>query len=449
MRRASLRVRWHLRLAGGAVLVLAQAGCGGGAAPVRATLSATAVLGGADTAGFARAAAPRAFHFPTDHGPHPRFRNEWWYFTGNLVAPDGRRFGYELTFFRTALVAQPVARPSDWATNQVYMAHFAITDSASGRFRARDRFERAGRVELAGAVAGESGVRVWVDDWEAESVGEWGSAGVWGNSAEGWRRSSCTHAAASRPVHAAIVASAVPHTPPLPHSPTAVWPLRLAARDSAMALELTLGEGKPPVLEGQNGLSRKGPAAGDASYYYSLTRMPTTGWLEVDGRRWRVSGDSWMDREWSTSALGRDEVGWDWFALQLADGRELMLYRIRRRDGSTSPFSAGTLVARDGGARALAAADARVDVQRTWASPRDGTRYPARWRVRVPSAGLDLDVRPILADQELNLAVRYWEGAVNVTGTGAGRAVGGWGYVELTGYSAQPAGSPRGGSGLP
>ncbi len=450
MRRHSLTLPALRPLAGGAALALAV-GCGrtgGGAEAVRATLSAGAVLGGADTAGFARAAAPRAFRFPADHGPHPGFRNEWWYFTGNLVAPGGRRFGYELTFFRTALAPHAPARASDWAANEVYMAHFALTDSAGGRFRARERFEREGTVALAGAAVGPEGLRVWLDDWTARSVSGCGGVGVWAKPAEGSRLSSCDRAASSSPEGRDEAASVLTHTPTLPHSHTGFWPIALSARDSGMALHLSLGEGKPPVLQGDRGLSRKGPGEGDASYYYSLTRMPTAGWLEIGETRFAVSGESWMDQEWSTSALGKDEVGWDWFALQLSDGRELMLYRIRRRDGGFSPFSAGTLVARDGRTRGLAAADARVDVSGTWASPRDGTRYPARWRVRVPSAGLDLDVRPILADQELNLTVRYWEGAVDVIGTSSAAAVTGRGYVELTGYGPQPAGAARGG-GMP
>ncbi len=445
MRRRSHRSIALPLLAGGATLALAAVGCagGGGAEGVRATLSASAVLGGGDTAGFARAAAPRAFRFPADHGPHPGFRNEWWYFTGNLVARGGRRFGYELTFFRTALTARPPERASDWAANEVYMAHFALTDAAAGRFRARERFEREGAMRLAGAYAGGQGLRVWLDDWAAHSASSAergsGGAGERAPAAAAFSLSSTTRAVAGVPTAGREPSAGVPRSPALPLSHSAVWPLTLVARDSGMALQLSLAQGKPPVLQGDHGLSRKGPGAGDASYYYSLTRMPTTGWLEIAGERYAVVGESWLDREWSTSALGKDEVGWDWFALQLSDGRELMLYRIRRRDGGFSPFSAGTLVARDGSPRALAAADARVDVAGTWPSPRDGTRYPARWRVRVPSAGLDLDVRPIVADQELNLTVRYWEGAVDVTGWSSGRPLAGRGYVELTGYGGPAA----------
>jgi predicted secreted hydrolase len=405
--------------------------------PVRATLSTSAVLGAGDTSGFERALAPRAFRFPADHGPHPGFRNEWWYFTGNLEAPDGRRFGYELTFFRSALVAREPPRASNWAARDAYMAHFAITDHAGGRFLARDRFAR-GAAGLAGASAPDAsgrgaGWRVWLEDWAATSDAARGRHGDTATRRSQWPMDPAVTGDAG--LTGATEAPGGAASPRPRVAVMAFWPIHLAAQDSGMRLDLTLGEGKAPVLEGEGGLSRKGPEPGNASYYYSLTRMPSAGWVEVGGRRFRVAGESWMDREWSTSALGRDEVGWDWFALQLSDGRELMLYRIRRRPGGISPFSAGTLVERDGSSRVLAAADARVDVLGSWASPRDGARYPAHWRVRVPGAGLDLEVRPIVADQELNLAVRYWEGAVDVRGVGAGGApLTGRGYVELTGY---------------
>ncbi len=434
MRRRSLALAGMVLLLAVAGVVLALSTAGRAQRePVRATLSTSALLGAGDTTGFERALAPRTFRFPADHGAHPGFRNEWWYFTGNLESPDGRRFGYELTFFRSALVARQPPRPSDWATRDAYMAHFAITDAAAGRFIARDRFAR-GAAGLAGAVAPDAsgrgaGWRVWLEDWAATADG---AMGGWGDGAMAAERAGSVSDALVAEGSSGALGSRSPHRP---ITPSAFWPIHLAAQDSGMALDLTLGEGKAPVLEGERGLSRKGPEPGNASYYYSLTRMPSAGWVEVGGRRFRVAGDSWMDREWSTSALGADEVGWDWFALQLADGRELMLYRIRRRQGGISPFSGGTLVQRDGSSRALAAVDASVDVLGTWASPRDGARYPAHWRVRVPGAGLDLDVRPIVADQELNLAVRYWEGAVDVRGVGAGGvALTGRGYVELTGY---------------
>jgi predicted secreted hydrolase len=343
--------------------------------------------------GFARALTPRAFVFPADHGPHPDFRTEWWYYTGNLGTAAGRHVGFELTFFRVALVpdAEPRAdtapraatapRASAWATRQLYFAHFAVTDTASKRFHAFSRTSR-GALGLAGASA--SPFRVFIDDWSAEADGQ---------------------------------------------------ATRLRAGDGDVALDLAVSVAKPVVAQGDRGLSRKGPEPGNASFYYSLTRMPARGVVRLGGERLDVSGEAWMDREWSTSALGQSVEGWDWFALQLDDGRELMFYLLRRRDGTIDSFSAGTLVAADGATRMLAPADVRVETLAHWISPRSRVRYPARWRLTVPSAGLRLEVTPRLADQELLVNTRYWEGAVAVTGSAADRPVTGHGYVELVGYA--------------
>ncbi len=348
--------------------------------PVAARLSVARVLDASSEAGFARALAPRPFAFPADHGPHPAFRTEWWYFTGNLEAAGGRRFGYQLTFFRNALAPGAVARASRWGAREAWLAHFALTDVEGRRFHAFERFRR-GALGLAGAQAAP--FRVWLDRWEASG------------------------------------------------SP---FPLTLRAAEGEVALDLRLARGKPPVLQGEDGLSRKGAAPGQASYYYSLTRMPTTGRLRLAGEDLPVRGFSWMDREWSTSSLSPGQVGWDWFALQLADGRELMLYRMRLEDGGIDPASAGSLVAADGGKHHLARGDFAVVALARWQSPAGGS-YPARWRVRVPSAGLDLEVRPLVADQEHRGVFRYWEGAVAVRGTAEGAPVAGSGYVELTGYT--------------
>jgi predicted secreted hydrolase len=345
-------------------------------APIAAHLTVAEALSAGDLTGFARADAPRAFAFPRDHGPHPAFRTEWWYWTGNLAAPDGRRFGFQLTFFRTALTAEAPARGSAWGAHQVYLAHFAVTDVAGRRFGAWSRTERLA-LGLAGAQA--EPFRVWVDDWEA--IGE-GATGQ---------------------------------------------PVRLRASEGDTAIDLTLEGGKPVVLQGERGLSRKGAEPGNASYYYSLTRMPARGSVTVGGRRFEVAGLAWMDREWSTSALGAELAGWDWVALQLDDGREVMFYRLRRKDGGADRFSAGAIVDAAGRARALSLDDASLEPVDAWTSPRSGARYPARWRLRM--AGLDLQIAPVLADQELDVGTRYWEGAVVVAGTVAGR-----GYVEMVGY---------------
>jgi predicted secreted hydrolase len=380
MRRAALLVGFL------AVFALSAGACRPERPPdLKARLSVAESLRGAGAEGFARALSPRAFHFPADHGPHPGFRTEWWYYTGNLATPAGRRFGFQLTFFRNALTPHPPERASRWAASEVYLAHFALTDVEAGRFHSFERLER-GALGLAGAQAAP--FRVWLGDWSASG----------------------------------------------PEIPGAATPMHLQAAATDLSIDLQLAAGKPPVLEGDHGLSRKGSEPGQASYYYSLPRMPATGTVRSGGTSFPVSGLAWMDREWSTSSLGRDEVGWDWFALQLADGREIMLYRLRRRDGGADPASAGTLIAADGSSRPLPFSALRLETEGTWTSPRSGARYPARFRLRLPAEGLDLDVRPLLADQELDTSLRYWEGAVAVSGTVAGS-----GYVELTGY-AEPGG---------
>jgi predicted secreted hydrolase len=357
------------------------------------TLSVSQALAVTGTEGFERAIAPRRFAFPADHGPHPTFQTEWWYWTGNLRAGGQsgapRRFGFQLTFFRTALAAVATPRQSAWGARDAYLAHLALSDIEAGGFYARDRSAR-GALDLAGAAAAP--FRIWVGDWAAEF-----------HASDG-------------------------------------WPLRLHAGESDFGIDLTLSAGKAPVLQGERGLSRKSAEPGNASYYYSLTRMPISGTVRLGGVRFPVEGLAWMDREWSTSALGPDQVGWDWFAIQLDDGRELMLYRIRQRDGGVAPESGGAVVGADGTTRTLDRDAVEVLVMDHWTSPRGGTQYPALWRLRVPSAGLDVVVKPLLRDQELDLAVRYWEGAVRVEGTADGRAVGGSGYVELVGYARAAGG---------
>lgn len=353
---------------------------------VGATLAVSAALGAGDASGFARARAPHAFSFPADLGPHPDFRTEWWYYTGNLESAAGRHFGFQLTFFRTALVPPAVgdaATGSAWSTRQLYVAHFAVTDTAGRRFHAWSRLERAA-LGLAGARPHP--FRVWLDDWSAESDGPDG------------------------------------------------LPVRLRAAEGSIAIDLTLASDRPVVLQGDHGLSQKGPEPGNASYYYSRTRMTARGTVRAGAEAVPVVGLAWMDREWSTSALGPDLVGWDWIALQLDDGRDVMVYRLRRRDGGTDPHSAGALVSAAGATRALAPAEVTFDALEHWTSPRSRVRYPSRWRLAMPGAGLDLVITPRLADQELIVGTRYWEGAVRVEGTAAGRPIGGRGYVELVGY---------------
>ena len=356
-------------------------------APVQASIAVGETLGGGDLSGFARALAPRPFAFPGDHGPHPEFRTEWWYYTGNLETATGRHVGFQLTFFRTALApperVASVARASAWAANQLYLAHFALTDTEGRRFHAWSRTSREA-LGLAGAQVRP--FRVWLDDWSAASEADGG------------------------------------------------LPVRLRAAEDDVAIDLVLGSDKPVVLHGDRGLSRKGPEPDNASHYYSLTRMPARGTVRLGGTSLDVSGRAWMDREWSTSALGPDLVGWDWMALQLDDGRDVMLYRLRRRDGTADPFSAGTLIAADGRTEPLGPGDVALEVLDHWTSPRSGVRYPSGWRLSIPAAGLRLAIAPRLADQELIVGTRYWEGAVRVEDASGTRPIAGRGYVELVGY---------------
>ena len=387
-RRLRERLRW-IALLLGLVLVASFLLCAHQDEPraPQASLSVAGALRAADDRGYAKALAPRDFVFPADHGPHPEFRTEWWYFTGNLATREERRFGFQLTFFRSALAPAMPPRESAWAARQAWLAHFTVSDVAGGRFHSFERWSR-GAIGLAGAQAVP--FRVWLQDWSA--------------AADGGR----------------------------------VFPLRLRASQGEVGIDLLLRQGKPPALQGDRGLSRKSAEPGNASYYYSLTRMPAAGTVRVGEERLTVSGTAWMDREWSTSVLGPDQVGWDWFSLQLSDGSELMLYRLRRRDHSADPASSGTAIGPSGATRRLGLDDFEIEATDPWESPRSKARYPARWRLLVPSEQLDLTVTPLLADQELDVSFRYWEGAVGIEGTRAGRPVGGKGYVELTGYTQPP-----------
>jgi predicted secreted hydrolase len=380
-------------LSGVAVILGAMAWLVAGAAPP----PDPGVLPPEGVPGFAEARTPRALVFPRDHGPHPEFRQEWWYVTGNLDAADGGRFGFELTFFRFALAppSAPIAGTSGagqgsarsavsaWRTREIYMAHFAITDVDAKRFRYAQKLAR-GALGLAGSEG--SPLRMWIDDW---------TLGAAGAAAADWK---------------------------------------LAAAQEGYALELELHPLIPPVLNGEAGLSVKSDAPGSASYYYSIPRIAVHGTLLEQGKPLAVQGLAWLDREWGSGGLGPNQAGWDWFALQLDDGTSLMFYALRDRDGGRDPHSAGTWVQSSGEARPLKSPAVDIDVtdHRTTG---DGVRYPSGWRLRVPSLALDVTVHPVLADQELKTSPRYFEGAFDVSGTREGRAVRGRGYVELVGYA--------------
>lgn len=363
------------------VLLALGAGCDRRAAD--SGIDVASALGGEAATGYARATEARDFAFPADHNAHRAFRNEWWYVTGQLQGPDGGHFGYQVTFFRIALAPATPPRESAWATRQLWMAHAAVTDIERGVHHHEERLAR-GALGLAGQAP--EPFRLWLEDWSIRG-------------ADG---------------------GAFP------------WRLELASDDFALAL--TLEPERAPLLQGDAGLSQKSAAPGNASYYYSITRLATSGTLRRNGEQLPVTGLSWLDREWSTSALGEDQAGWDWFSLQLSGGEDLMLYRLRERDGTTDSHSAGTLLAATARRRALAAGDFELEPLRWWYSPA-GVGYPVAWRLQVPGEGLDLRVEALLDDQEMATGVRYWEGAVGVWKTATGERMG-QGYLEMTGYDS-------------
>lgn len=395
-----------------------RGGSSAGGSSAGAQLSAAALLGGgAEVAGFERALAPIPLEWPRDHGPHPSFRSEWWYFTGILQTPAGttprRRFGYQLTIFRQGLQPHPAVRASAWATANIYMGHLAISDLDGDprrpRFHAYQRFARDG-LGLAGARA--IPFQVWVDDWQVAGTAD----------------------------------------------ATETFPLTLRARAAAgdqaggapddfagipqAALDLVAGAGRGPILQGERGLSQKGPGAGNASYYHSFTRLPTRGTITLGGQPFAVSGTSWLDREWSTSALDAAVVGWDWMGIQLDDGRDVMVYQLRTAAGGAAAESRATLIDPDGRTHLFGTDAFTFSPVGQWQSGDGEARYPARMHLQIPAAKVDLVVTPVLADQELRLAVRYWEGAVAVAGAEDGRPVSGAGYLELTGYATTTQRAP-------
>jgi predicted secreted hydrolase len=321
------------------------------------------------------------YQFPRDHFSHPEFQTEWWYFTGNLKeTSSGRRFGYELTFFRAATTPERNPR-HPWDPTDLWIAHLTLSDIAGGKFFHYERVNRAGP-GLAGADAAQG--RIWNGNWETRLD-------------------------------------------------------RLSATADNFHLELRFQSPKPPVIHGENGVSQKAAGDGRASHYVSFTRLLTSGTLDYDGRRFQLDGSSWMDHEFFTNQLTKQQTGWDWFSIQLDSNEELMIARIRRADGSVDPYSHGTFVDAAGRARHLPSSDLKLTPSAPWRSPKTGALYPLRWRIEVPSLQLVLDASTPLPQQELvlqsKLTAAYWEGAMDYRGLRAGKPVAGVGYLEMTGYA--------------
>lgn len=377
-------VSW-LALAGLVATLAAQP-----AAPRSATPPSAAVPAVSDD-GWMRAAAGRPIVLPADHASHPEYKLEWWYYTGNLDGPAGERFGFQLTFFRVGVDRQPANR-SRWAIRDLFMTHLALTDATGKRYLYTERLNRSGP---GWAGADTDRYHVWNEDWQASLEGT-------------------THR-----LKAAGMANGSS-------------PLRFG-------LDLALDETTAPALHGDRGYSRKGTDPGNASHYYSLTRMPTRGTVTVADRTYTVTGLSWMDHEFGTSFLEAGQIGWDWFAVQLSDGRSLMLYRFRRADGGRDPRSSGTLIDSAGRTTPVAFEQVAMAPQRTWTSPVSRAAYPVAWKLSLPREQLEVNVSAVLDAQELQTAestgVTYWEGAIDVTGTSAGKPITGRGYLEMTGYN--------------
>jgi predicted secreted hydrolase len=324
------------------------------------------------------------YDFPRDHFNHPDFQTEWWYFTGNVTAEDGHRFGFELTFFRQG-VNRDSKNGSAWNVQDVYLGHLALSDINGSEFYHAERVNRAGP-----GIAGidEVAQRIWNGNWSIS----------WNGNAQ-----------------------------------------KLRAIDERFALSLSLDSEKPPVVHGENGVSQKAAGLGRASHYISLTRLKTTGIIEVGGRTYTVSGVAWMDHEFFTHQLAENQVGWDWLSIQLKDKTEIMLYRIRRNDGTTDPFSSGTFVDATGKPTHLRTSDFTVSPSgESWKSPVTGATYPIQWKIAIPKLELELEARTPLKSQEFSghtkIAPDYWEGAIDLTGHRGESILSGVGYLEMTGY---------------
>jgi predicted secreted hydrolase len=355
-------------------------------------LISTILLSGDTEAGYRRVTGPCNFEFPDAHGAHPDYRTEWWYYTGNVATERGRIIGFQLTFFRSRIRPpndgpSPGVGSSAWRTDHIILAHAAVSDIAAGR-HLHDEAMGRWAMDIAGIEQNGGGVTIYLKDWRAHIGGD-------------------RH--------------------------------HLSAATPEFSLSLTLISDKPPVPHGTDGYSRKGSAPHRASCYYSLTRMAARGHIRIGDTSEAVSGWSWMDHEYSTAPLEPGLQGWDWFSIQLSDATELMVYLLRKPDGSTHPASSGTFVGPGGAAKPLMLSDIRLAVLDTWKSPKTGARYPSGWRLRVPKEGIDLTIRPRLADQEMTTpettGVTYWEGSVAVEGVSGAVPVVGAGYVELTGYA--------------
>jgi predicted secreted hydrolase len=324
------------------------------------------------------------YEFPKDHFSHPDYQTEWWYYTGNLTAEDGRRFGFELTFFRQG-VNRDLNDAKTWDVQDVYLAHLALSDIDGGEYYHAEQVNRAGP-----GIAGidEAKQKIWNGNWKVSWNGD---------------------------------------------------DQELTAVDSRFNLSFLLHPQKPPVIHGENGVSQKAEGPGKASHYISFTRLKISGKIQMQGKKYELSGSAWMDHEFFTHQLEANQAGWDWLSIQLADNSEIMLYQIRRKDGSVDPYSSGTYVDEHGKSTPLHASDfSLTPTGETWKSPVTRATYPIEWKISIPKLGIELESKTELKAQEISeqskIAPNYWEGAIRFSGLRGTTPLNGVGYLELTGY---------------
>lgn len=344
---------------------------------------------------FKRALPGRIFSFPRDHFSHPEFKTEWWYYSGHLQSLDSdkKSYGYQLTFFRTALKKETKDARSKWSIRNLYFAHLALTDKLKKTFEYREKISR-GSLGEAGASSyekDEKPFRVWIEDWFVEGK-----------------------------------------APGLRHQ-------LLRAGNPDLGIEFLLSAEKEPVVHGQNGISQKGEGEGYASHYYSITRLKTEGKIFLKKAEVPIRGTTWMDHEFGSSQLREYQRGWDWFSIQLDNGVDLMFYQIRHQDGKTDPYSSGTIIFPDGNHQHLPLKDFEIEFLDQWKSQKSGAIYPSKWSLKIPALRIELLLVPTVKEQELitqeSTRVTYWEGSVKVEGKYQGNPIKGMGYVELTGYA--------------
>jgi len=378
------------------------------------TLLVSDILSSIDNEGFKKVTEKRAFIFPEDHGPHPEYKNEWWYVTGNLTDTNDRQFGYQVTFFRISLSSTALSitdrsskkvvntelnhnkKTSAWRSHQIWMAHFAITDVNNESHTSRERLVRQA-LNLSGASSSTtSPFKVWLDDWQLVAQNN--------DSKHGFP-----------------------------------WQLSIKAQEQGqnLGLALELNATKPLVLQGNDGLSQKSEKIGNASYYYSFTRLNTQGTLTLNNQTYKVTGNSWLDREWGSSLLDKDQVGWDWLSLQLDSNEELLYYQLRTNSVNTNsvnthPSSQGKWIDQQGNTKTISAKEVILTPLSWWTAP-DGKRFPIRWRLRYPERRADWIISALVDNQYMTTSVRYWEGAVKVMDRKTERVLG-LGYLEMTGY---------------